>query len=143
MRWSNNNHCCKVKLVWKLIFLCHFIMSLVPITEIRFVLLKQQDIRSADSSWTCVTEWSSNNRSEWLVIISFHMVHTFHYSKGHKLAKTNFPNLTTVKLHRKDNRCSKFFEIGTGAESAYEYETEDDNYRSSLKHRNNWQSTNH
>ena len=51
--------------------------------------------------------------------------------------------MAAVKLHRKDNRCSKFFEIGTGAESAYEYETEDDNYRSSLKHRNNWQSTNH
>ena len=65
------------------------------------------------------------------------MVHTFHYSKGHKFAKTNFPNLTAVKLHRKDNRCSNFFELGNGAESAYEYETEDDNYRSSLKHRNN------
>ena len=31
------------------------------------------------------------------------MVHTFHYSKGHKFAKTNFPNLTAAKLHRKDN----------------------------------------
>ena len=56
---------------------------------------------------------------------------------------TNFTNLVAAKLHWKDNRCSKFFEIGIGAESGYEDETEDDNYRSSLKHRNNWQSTNH
>ena len=45
--------------------------------------------------------------------------------------------MAAVKLHRKENRCSKFFEFGTGAVSAYEYETEDDNYRSSLKHRSN------
>ena len=51
--------------------------------------------------------------------------------------------MATVKLHREDNRCSKVFEIGTGTESACEDETEDDNYRSSLKHRSNWQSTNH
>ena len=53
-----------------------------------------------------------------------------------KFAKVNFPNLAAVKFHWKDNRCSSFFEIGTGAESAYEDEI-DDNYRSSLKQTNN------
>ena len=35
-----------------------------------------------------------------------------------------------------------FFEISNERESAYEDETEGDSYRSSLKQRNNWQSTN-
>ena len=48
VRWSNNNRCSKVKLIWKLIFLCHFIMPLVPIIEIRFTLSKQQDVESTD-----------------------------------------------------------------------------------------------
>ena len=48
VRWSNNNRCSKVKLVWKLIFLGHFIMSLVPITEIRFILSKLWDVKSTD-----------------------------------------------------------------------------------------------
>ena len=48
VRWSNNNRCSKVKLVWKLIFLGHFIMSLVPITEIRFFLSKQRYVKSTD-----------------------------------------------------------------------------------------------
>ena len=46
--WTNNNRCSKVKLVWKLIFLGHFIMSLVPITEIRFILSKLWDVKSTD-----------------------------------------------------------------------------------------------
>ena len=48
VRWSNNNRCSKVKLIWKLIFLGHFIMSLVPITEIRFILSKHWDVKSTD-----------------------------------------------------------------------------------------------
>ena len=79
-------------------------------------------------------------------MLKFRKVYTFplfERTQISKFAKTNFPNLATVKLHRKDNRCSKFFEIGTGTESACEDETEDDNYRSSLKHRSNCQSTNH
>ena len=48
VRWSNNNCCPKVKLLWKLIFPSHFVTSLVPITEIRFNLSKQQDVKSTD-----------------------------------------------------------------------------------------------
>ena len=47
VRWSNNKCCSKVKLIWKLIFPGHFVTSLVPITEVRFNLSKQQDVNSA------------------------------------------------------------------------------------------------
>ena len=48
VRWCNNNCCSKVKLCWKLIFPGYFFMSLVPITEIRFNLSKQQNVKSTD-----------------------------------------------------------------------------------------------
>ena len=40
--------------------------------------------------------------------------------------KTTFPSLTAVKLHRKGNRWSMFFETNNDTELAYKDETEDD-----------------
>ena len=65
VRWSNNNRCSKVKLVWKLIFLGHFIMSLVPITEIRFILSKQQDVKSTDR-FLDLCNWMVFQQSIWV-----------------------------------------------------------------------------
>ena len=95
VRWSNNNRCSKIKLVWKLIFLNGMSNQLI-------------------GSWTCVTEWSSNNRSEWLVIITFHMVHTFHYSKGHKFARQIFQIWLLLNYIGKTIDAQTFLKLATG-----------------------------
>ena len=115
--------------VWKLIFLIYFIPLLDPFNITKLNVLKQQNVISIDSF---------SDLCKWIVIKQLILVSG--YTKipydlyclsvwkdiKSKFAITIFPSLAAVKLHKKDNRWSMFFEINNDTKPAYKDETEDD-----------------
>ena len=119
VRWSNNNCCPKVKLLWKLIFPSHFVTSLVPITEIRFNLSKQQDVKSTDR----FPDLCNRMVLQQLVWVTgytkipyglyFPSTQKTQISKFAKKRKKKIPNLAAVKLHKKTIDVQSFLKLAT------------------------------
>ena len=117
VRWCNNNCCSKVKLCWKLIFPGHFFMSLVPITEIRFNLSKQQNVKSTDR----FPHMCSRMVFQQLIWVTgytkipyglyFPSTQKIQISKFAKKKKKKIPNLAAVKLHRKTIDVQSFLKL--------------------------------
>ena len=107
-------------MIWKLSFLGHFVPLKVPITETRLNVSKPQDVKATDLLLCGPVQTNDHPTIDLGKLL---------YQKfiilPHCFERTIFTNLAAVKLHTKGNWFHCFFEIGSGTESAFENESEE------------------